>query len=257
MKTLDQMKFFKTNMQELAKEIREATPHFREYPKATMTSRQMNNETGTFNCKGIKEEEIRDIVIAHITPFATVHGIKVTTETDSYGVSSVRLNFSHADENTNKEEEIEMKEAEMVAQVAQQEVAPAVIEEITAEGRQDIRLILSDAIDVVANDSATSQEIVMALAEVVKLHRRITKPRKEQPVTVREDGVTLVGHTVTITCSDCGKEHIIKKQDAKQVKRCPVCQKKYRMTKRAEARKAKRAEAKAAKAAVETTEASK
>ena len=231
-----------------------------------MTSRQMNNETGTFNCKGIKEEEIRDIVIARITPFAAVNDIKVTTETDNYGVSSVRLDFSHADENTNKEEEIEMKEAEIVsrettqeevvAQVAQQEVAPAVIEEITAEGRQDIRLVLSDAIDVVASDSATSQEIVMALAEVVKLHRRITKPRKEQPVIVREDGVTLVGHTVTITCSDCGKEHIIKKQDAKQVKRCPVCQKKYRMAKRAEARKAKRAEAKAAKAA-ETTEASK
>ena len=58
--------------------------------------------------------------------------------------------------------------------------------------------------------------------------------------------------TTTINCVDCGKERVIKVQDAFQVKRCVSCQKKYRNRRRAEHRREKRAQERAMKQAQET-----
>ena len=59
--------------------------------------------------------------------------------------------------------------------------------------------------------------------------------------------------TTTINCVDCGKERVIKVQDAFQVKRCVDCQKKYRNRRRAERRREKRAQEKAIQQAQETS----
>lgn len=93
------------------------------------------------------------------------------------------------------------------------------------------------------------EAIIEIMAEIAKLHRRITRPASEAQVTIREDGTKLVGAVTTIACEECGKEHIVKVQDAHQVKRCPDCQKKHRNVKRAEKRKEKRAEVRAQKEA--------
>lgn len=58
--------------------------------------------------------------------------------------------------------------------------------------------------------------------------------------------------TTTINCVDCGKERVIKVQDAFQVKRCIECQKKHRNRRRAERRREKRAQEKAMQQAQET-----
>lgn len=57
--------------------------------------------------------------------------------------------------------------------------------------------------------------------------------------------------TTTINCEDCGKERVIKVQDAFQVKRCVECQKKHRNRRRAERRREKRAQEKAMQQAQE------
>lgn len=51
--------------------------------------------------------------------------------------------------------------------------------------------------------------------------------------------------TTTINCKDCGKERVIKTQDAFQVVRCVECQKKHRNKRRAERRREKRLQEKA------------
>ena len=52
--------------------------------------------------------------------------------------------------------------------------------------------------------------------------------------------------TTTISCVDCGRDRIIKVQDAFQVKRCVECQKKHRNRRRREIRREKRLQEKMA-----------
>lgn len=82
------------------------------------------------------------------------------------------------------------------------------------------------------------------------------KAEKPEPVEVTlSSGKVTTGPVVTIICSECGAERIIKKQDEFQVTRCIACQKKAMNKKRYESRKINQARKKAEAAAGEEVKA--
>src|SRR5690606_8883836 len=103
------------------------------------------------------------------------------------------------------------------------------------------------------------EQVENAMAEEAKQQMEMENYLAENQITeqtIEEGKITkrLVVHiqtvgrpvkTTTINCVDCGKERVIKVQDAFQVKRCVDCQKKHRNRRRAECRREKRAQERA------------
>ena len=149
--------------------------------------------------------------------------------------------------------------AEEIVVLGNEQSEDMAVEQTTTESSANAPILSQDAISAIsanadylntlAETSNDHQAILDQMALIAKMYRQLTRPANEQQVLIREDGVKLVGATVSIHCQDCGKEHVIKVQDANQVTRCPACQKKYRNAKRAEKRKAKAATIRAEKAA--------
>ena len=128
-------------------------------------------------------------------------------------------------------------------------VVEAVEQMLTAEQIEAIKDVVGRTMEATNAEQINAGDVLELMAQIAKLHRRITKPASETIVTIREDGTKLVGSVTTIKCEKCGKDHMVKVQDAHQVKRCPDCQKIFRNAKRAENRKAKRTEIRAQKEA--------
>lgn len=106
--------------------------------------------------------------------------------------------------------------------------------------------------DAKAEEAKQQVEMENYLAEI-QIAEQIEKGKITERLAAHIQTASRPMKTTTINCVDCGKERVIKVQDAFQVKRCVSCQKKYRNRRRAERRREKRAQEKAMKQAQQTS----
>lgn len=96
-----------------------------------------------------------------------------------------------------------------------------------------------------AKAEEAEQEFVESVGAEIQIAEQIEKDKITERLVAHIQTTGRPVKTTTINCVDCGKERVIKVQDAFQVKRCIECQKKHRNRRRAERRREKRAQEKA------------
>ena len=122
----------------------------------------------------------------------------------------------------------------------QEELMEWVVEQIEQEQIEDAKM----------EEAEQQVEMENQLAEI-QIVEQIEKGKITERLVAHIQTAGRPMKTTTINCEDCGKERVIKVQDAFQVKRCVECQKKHRNRRRAERRREKRAQEKAMQQAQE------
>lgn len=135
----------------------------------------------------------------------------------------------------------------------QEELMEWVIEQIEQEQIEEAKAEEAEREYIESAEAEQQVEMENLLAEIqIAGHIEKGKITKRLVAHIQTAGRPM--KTTTINCVDCGKERIIKVQDAFQVKRCVDCQKKHRNRRRAERRREKRAQERAMRQAQKTND---